>query len=183
METKHKIYITAALFVIVDFTLISFFAYPTLKDIESISKDILSKRIEAASMDFQNRELDYFKKKYKEYGSNLEKIDQSFVDVKTPVDFIEFLEKIATDLAIDFDVNLNTTSKKEESDDKSAVTFQIFAKGNFMDILLFSEKLEKGPYLINIKNLSVKRVEKDILNGASDSEMVDANFSIETVSR
>ncbi|MSU60445.1 MAG: hypothetical protein EXS52_00830 [Candidatus Staskawiczbacteria bacterium] len=97
MDVKNKIYITITLFSAAALTLIALLVYPTFKDIKNISGEILLKRVEASSMDFQNRALDNFKKKYKEYGSNLVKINQSFVDIKNPVDFIEFLEKTATE--------------------------------------------------------------------------------------
>ena len=154
-----------------------------LKDIERISQDILSKRVEAASMDFQNRELDHFKKQYKEYGSSLESINQSFVDIKNPVNFIEFLEEAAADLTIDFDINLNVAPRKEGSDNQPVAVFQVFAKGAFPNVLAFSEKMEKGPYLINVKSLSVKKTEKGVLSKADTSNTVDASFLIEAVSR
>lgn len=183
MKTKHTIYITASFFLIVSAILVVFLAYPALKDIESISQDILSKRIEAASMDFQNRELDNFKNKYAEYAPILESISQSFVDVKNPVNFITFLEKTANDLAIDFDINLNTSSKKEGAAKEPAVMFQVFAKGKFSDILVFSETLERGPYLVIIKNVSMKKTEEDILSKTRAPGIIDANFLIEVVSQ
>ena len=115
METKSNIYITVVSFLVVAFALIVLLIYPALRDIESVSEEILSRKIEAASMDFQNRELDNFKKKYKEYGPHLQKISQSFVEAQSPVNFIEFLEQAAADLNIDADINLNFSSKKETS--------------------------------------------------------------------
>jgi len=184
METKSNIYITVVSFLVVAFALIVLLIYPALRDIESVSEEILSRKIEAASMDFQNRELDNFKKKYKEYGPHLQKISQSFVEAQSPVNFIEFLEQAAADLNIDADINLNFSSKKEAPDTRSTVLFQIFAEGDFSNILLFSEKLEQGPYLITIKSLSMKKVEKDVLDktGASPNN-IEANFSIEAITQ
>lgn len=184
MKIKGNICITVVSFLMVGFALIALLIYPALRDIESVSQEILSGRIEAASMDFQNRELDNFKKKYKEYGPHLQEMNQSFVDIKNPVDFIEFLEKTATDSGIDADINLNSSLKKEAPDTQPAVLFQIFAEGDFSNILLFSERLESGPYLVTIKSLLMKKAEKDVFDKTStSSDDIEANFSIEVVSQ
>lgn len=181
MKARNKMYTITGVFLLLCFMLLAFFIYPVFLDIEKISKDILSKKIEAASLDVQNRELEAFKKNYKEYGASLEKVHQSFVDTQNPVGFIEFLEKIAADSNVDPDINLNTPPKKEGQAGTSPTVFQIFIKGDFLDILAFSEQLERGPYLIKVKNVSIKKVEKSTAGKGDGRKSVEANFLIEAV--
>lgn len=185
MKAKNKIYIVFAFFTLASFGLIAFFVYPSLRDIENGFGEILSYRSKGVLMSLQNTELDSFKKKHKDYELNLGKISKMFVDKKNPVDFIRFLESIALDSNVSINVNIVTLSKsKEKNPDNLPASFQIFAKGDFLDILKFSEKLETGRYLAKVKSLSLKEAREGSIgekNPSKDKKEVEADFLVETI--
>lgn len=170
MKNQNKIYILPIIFILIYFILIVFLILPTLNDIKIISGEILSDRENLIYINKQNEALDKFKKEYKNYKTDFQKIDKLFVDPKNNIDFIKFLEKTASDSIIDLDVNVASSGKKEFSGFQTSV-FQINGKGNFLNIFKFIEKIEKGSYLIKVDNLAmVKSI------GSSD---INANFLIE----
>ncbi len=183
MKTQNKIYTIVIIFVLIILFLIVFLIYPTLKDIKNGSKEILSNKNRAVLINEEIKELDNFKKNYDDYKPNLEKIDQLFIDSQNPIDFIKFLEGISFDSSIVSGINLVSLAGNETIDSLPVVLFQISAKGDILNILKFIEKLERGPYLIRIKNLTIKKSAQDNIKDGNIYNEVDANFSIEVVTK
>lgn len=180
METKKKTYIISALFGLITLVLIIFFVLPPLKEIKENSEDLLSEKNNIASLENQLNKIESFKKNYNNYKPDLEKIDLLFVDLKNPADFIESLEKIASDSNIKLEISPSSSEKEPEN----SVVFRLFAEGDFPDIIRFSEKLETGSYLIKIKDLTIKKAERKSEDKSSknySSGKVEANFSIDVL--
>ncbi|MBI3631460.1 MAG: hypothetical protein HY219_01160 [Candidatus Staskawiczbacteria bacterium] len=149
--------------------------YPILKDIENSSNEILMDKGMAVSINEQKVQLDNFKKKYNDYNYNLEKINQLFVDSKDPIDFIKFLEKTAKDSGISAGVKMDVVLSTKETDNLPVIISNISATGKFLDLLKFSEKLDASPYLMKIKNMTIKSLPKET--------MVDFNLSVEAITK
>ncbi len=177
MKTGKKIYIIIIIFAFIILSLIVFLIYPTFKSIKDGSEEILSSKNKTISINAETMELDSFKKNYKNYKPNLDKIDQLFVDLANLVDFIKFLEKVALDSGINADINL-VNSKQEKINNFPVVLFQVSAKGDFLNMLKFIDKLETGPYLIRIENLTFKKSEKEITEDKNISSILDSDFLI-----
>jgi hypothetical protein len=175
VSLKNKIYTISIVFGLTIIILIIFFVLPSLKEIKENSKDLLLGKNNLAFLEAQVNEIENFKKNYNDYQPNLEKIDQLFVDSKNPVDFIKFLEKTASDFEIESEISLLSLPQGKEQD---TVIFQIFSKGDFSKILKFSEKLENGPYLIKIQNLTIKKSEKEKVSKEYSPGEVEAIFLI-----
>ena len=172
---KNKIYITAVAFCLAAALLISFFIWPLYIGIKNDSKKLISRRNEAAILQAQSIEVENFKKIYYTYKPNLEKIGQLFIDQKNPAEFIKFLETTAADSGLKVKISLTASSAKEKND---FITFQLFCNDDFLKIMRFSEKLEHGPYLIDIKSFSAKNSGESAISKNNGSGKVDANFSI-----
>lgn len=182
MKKQHTIYLTITIFLLISFLLIAFLIYPTLKDIGEASREISSSKDTITFLYKQSSELDNFKKKYQDYNANLKKIDDLFIDGKDPVDFIKFLEKTASDTNINLDINLTSDAKNGTAGNAISSLFQIYTKGDFLNILMFAQKLETGPYLVRVNNLSVNKLTQDNAQ-KSKSSRTGANFSIEVLNR
>ena len=182
MKTKIKIYLLSVIFIIISLALIYFFAYSLFIDIKNSSEKILSDRSRVVTLQKEIKEVDVFKKNYDEYKPNLEKINSLFVDSKNPIEFIKFIEKIASDSSVLVDINLSSSQKGKTTDSNIAV-FQVYAKGQFLNILRFAQKLETGPYLTKITNLTAKKTLQDLTNGKGSLSLVEANFLIEVVTK
>lgn len=174
---KDKIYISAGIFIAIILLLVAFIIFPFLKKIKKDSADSLSERNSFASLGAQVAEVEKFKSNYLSYEPNFKKIDQLYTDPANPVEFFKFLEKIALDCKISSNVSLLQDYSRGNS---GYINLQIFSNGEFSNILKFIDKIETGPYMVKIKNLSIKK--SGIMNSSKKSSpiIVDAAFLIET---
>lgn len=173
---KDKIYISAGIFLAIILLLIAFIIFPFFKKIQKDSADSISERNSFASLGAQVAEVEKFKGNYPSYEPNFKRIDQLYVDPANPVDFFKFLEKIASDCKISSNVSLLQDYSRGNS---GYINLQIFSNGEFSNILKFIDKIETGPYMVKIKNLSIKK--SGITNSSKKSSpiIVDAAFLIE----
>ncbi len=181
-KNKSKIYIITASFGLVALFLLLFFVFPSLNKIKSNSDNLLLIKKNVAILKAQAVEVENFKNSYDNYKSNIEKIENLFIDFKNPVNFIEFLEKAASDSQIKSEVSLFYYSLNEED---NTVTFQTFSSGEFLKILNFVKTLENGPYLIEIENLTIKNLENESVSktGKVLSEKIEASFIIKAFNK
>lgn len=176
LKPKNQIYIISAVFGLIVLSLIMFFVFPYIQEIRKNSEDLVSGRNNLAFLRDQVSEVEKFKSNYETYKPNLEKISQLYVDSKNPADFFEFLEKITSVSQIRSEVSL--LANPPGAKNVAAIDFQIFSQGEFSKTLKFLEKLETGPYLIEIKNLSITNSRQDSSSKKSSVKLVDANLSI-----
>lgn len=174
-KNQSKIYIIIALFTLIVLMLLVFLIYPVLADIQNISEEILTDKNNVISINNQNVDFENFKKKYNNYINNLEKLDASFVDPKNPIDFIKFLEKTASDSGINTDIKMDITLSDKGFNNFPVAISNMYGTGNFLDILRFAEKLDASPYVMRIKNISIKK--------SPQKSTVDFNFSVEAVTK
>ena len=123
--------------------------------------------------------MENFKNNYESYKENLERIDTVFVNSKNPVDFIKFLERPAEDSPPKSEIFLSAAnvSKGNKNTASPFISFQIVTDGSFSNTIKFSEKLETGPYLLKIQNLTVKKSE-EISSKKSSTQNIRATFLI-----
>ena len=159
MTAKNKIYIYSAVFFLAGLAMILFLIAPVFANINKNSEKLFSDKESLLVLSEQVKEMESFQKNYEAYKTNLEKIDGMFVDPKNPVEFIEFLEKVASESKIKSDISLMQGKEKENKSGPAFLAFQVACEGNFSDIIGFSEKLENGQYLIDIQNLMIKKAE------------------------
>jgi len=179
MTSKKKANIILTIFIAINISLIVFFVWPLLTQIKTNSKEILSAKNNIATLGIQANEIENFGKNYSLYKPNLEKMEQLFVDFKDPIDFIEFLEKTAADSELTSKISLPPATKEEN---KTFIIFQFFSTGDPAKILEFSKKIENGPYLIEIENLTVRDLtERDAIKDSS--EKVGATFLIKAFTK
>ncbi len=178
MNNKQTIYLILAIFITTALLLVLFLIYPIFSDIRLSSKRILHQRAQMQNMELEDRQLTIFKEKYKEYQSNLLKIDKLLVDANNPIDFITFLESVARDINILTEIKLLATQAKNVPK-WPTLTFQILANGSFSNIMAFSQKLETGPYLIKVQRLSITK--EEILAGKEKTVGMQADMIIQVV--
>ena len=156
-------------------SLILFCVWPLLSDIQSNSQNLVSAKNSLTALQLQNSDILNFKKNYSDYKPNLDKITASFVDPKNPVDFIKFIEDTAQTAGVSPKISL-FSSGQEQDQDPNSIMFQVSASANFLNILHFTEKLEDGPYLIEIENATMKSAEQDTALKNVSLGNVDASF-------
>ncbi len=156
-------------------SLILFAIWPLVTQIQDNSATLLSEKNDAAVLKMQSDEIEHFKAVYQNYKPNLDKTDQLFVDPQNPVDFIKFLEDTAAISSVKAQISLVPSGSPKN---QTMLTFQLLCNDNFLNILHFLESLENGPYLLEIKDISIKNADLDKTAKNYPSGNVSANFSI-----
>jgi len=162
MILKNQIKLSLIIFLALSIFILIFLVYPLYKDIKDNATELSFKKQDSFYMDNELKNIEEFKKNYKEIGVNLEKGESLFVKSEAPVNFIGFLEKTSENSDVSIEISPSASVKKI-NDQWYSIVFQINANGKFPDILKFIEKLESGPYLSQIETLNVTRLTADNL--------------------
>ena len=187
MKNNKKNYTILLIFALASLFLILFFIWTLLKEIENNSKDLTLAKANIVSLVAQTNEIQNFKKNYKIYEPDLEKIDQLFIDSDNLVDFIKFLEDTSSVSKITSQISLPPSSQISQQSQKIAsqdfIIFQLASKGGFSEVLNFVEKIETGPYLIEIENLTIQNLQESATESPNmianySSRKIDAKFTI-----
>ena len=148
-----KIYLVAGTTIIINLIVIIFIIFPLIGNIKNISKDLVLQKSEIFLLEQKEGNLKNLKTIYNSNQKNFEKIDASFVDPNTPISFIGFLEKIAANSQADIEISLTG----EKSSFENGLSFSVSLSSSFPNFLKFLEKLENGPYLVEVSSLNIGR--------------------------
>ena len=159
MENKQKIIINLIIFGIITLVLIIVVVFPLLKEIKKNSGEIISVRKEIVLSKTQAEKFEEYREIYEKLTPDLEKIDNLFVNPELPIDLIEFWEKTAADSNLLIDIS-PALPKSAETDSWDSIGFRVILTSSFSNFSKFLEKIEASPYLIEIQNLVIKRIEK-----------------------
>ncbi len=162
MITKNKVYLAITIFLLLSASLIIVLIQPIYKEIQNNSQELVSKEKEVATLDAKIKNIEEFRKSYKEIGENLKKINDLPINSKAPIGFISFLEK--SSLSSQCPIKISPSVVQEDKDSAwRFIIFQIEAVSSFSNFLRFFEKLESSPYLLEIRNIRVDRLtEQDL---------------------
>ncbi|PIW90140.1 MAG: hypothetical protein COZ92_01470, partial [Candidatus Nealsonbacteria bacterium CG_4_8_14_3_um_filter_40_11] len=86
----------------------------------------------------------------------LEKVENVFLESDMPVDFIDFLEKIARDCQVSFKVS--SLTKQTDKEIWPAFLVQLSSLSSFSNFSRFLDKLGSNNYLIETQSLNVRRL-------------------------
>jgi hypothetical protein len=179
MPIKQQIYIIILSSFLLAMGLIIIFVYPLYRGIQQDSKQIISQKNNVFLLQKEFNEAQNFQKKYEAYKSDLDKLDQMFVDSQNPVGFIEFIEKTASDFSTTIQISTPSFSKE------GSLTFaslQVTCSGDFPKVLKFINALESGNYLAQIQNLAIASYKKDVSPEVSIAQ-AQATFSLKVFAK
>ncbi len=182
MNPKNKIYISLAIFITINLLFIVLLIYPFFKEIKKTSEELLLQKSNLLSFLEEIKNLKSSEEFYETNLENVEKIDEQFIDSEIPIEFIRFLEKNATDSQLSIEVSPLTAVKKE-TELWPSIFFQISTNGSFPNFLKFLEKLENGPYLVEVINLNLKRLVEEKTKEEISSSGINAVFSIKVFTK
>ena len=179
MKPESKNYIILGIFLLVALSLVIFFIYPIFNGIRKNSQELFAAKGELTLLNNQIKESEDFGKNYNNYKPNLEKIDKLFVDSKNPIDFIQFLERAASDFGVGIKISLQITPKQKiGSGSWSDIVFQISSVGTFQNFLKFFGKIETNPNLTEIQNLVINRLKETSAENKKSTGDINASFSM-----
>jgi hypothetical protein len=179
MKPSQKNYLTLSLAVIFLAAFVFLAIMPLFNGINKNAKDLAGVKKEIVSLDSEINNLGTVSQQYQQYQANFDKINSLFINLEIPIDFIRFLEKLAQDSKVSAKISSVTNAQdKKDEQSWSFLYFQVSAKGPFLNLSRFLEKLENAPYLIEIQNLSINRIEDQ-----KSGKDVQAEFSIKVFAK
>lgn len=182
MNNKRKIYLTLGISVVLIAILIILFISPLFKEVKKNSEDFISKKKELSSLEFEMQNLEIMKAKYQNYKSNYELIDSLFINPEVPIDFIRFLEKLASVLKISIKISLSNNPETENQPWPS-LYFQLSTTSSFLNFSKFLEKLENSSYLIEVQSLNIKKLTEEELPPKESGNDIEANILIKVFTK
>lgn len=167
MAPKKKIIISSIIFGIVILALICFLIYPLVQGIKRNSQDLVRAKEELTLFQTKLQEVEQTRESYNKLKSDLDKIDNFFIDSEVPIDFIKFLEKTASDAGLSIDIS-PLSLKIGEAAPWNSIGFSLILIGSFPDFSKFLEKIETASYLLEVQGLGLKRYETSPSNIKAD---------------
>lgn len=129
---------------------------PIFGQINRGSENLIIQKKELLESEVKIENLHDFKANFKQYQPNLEKIDQLFISISEPVEFIEFLESEASNARLL--ATISPPALKGKNDDFwPSLEFALDIRGPSPNFLRFLDRLESAPYLIRTVNLSARK--------------------------
>ena len=129
-----KIYLSIAMFGIISTLLVVFVMWPLFKEIKAISQNLFLKKNKIVYLSEERENIKKIENLYKTYQSDLDRIENLFVDPEVPIEFIGFLEKSATDSQIKLEISSMTrAAAKGENEATASLTTRAAARGGDVD--------------------------------------------------
>jgi len=195
-----KIYLSITTFAIISALLVVFVILPLFKEIKAISQNLFLKKNKIVYLSEERENIKKIENLYKTYQSDLDRIENLFVDPEIPIEFIGFLEKTATSSQIKLEISSMTraaarggdeqssaTTKKTEQEPWQSLSVQLLITGSFSNFSKFLDKLENGPYLIEVLDLNTKKLTERELQIAGFENIPEADtittFSIKAFTK
>jgi len=177
---KNSVALVACFFAAVFLLMLVFLIWPVWQDIARVSRQIISDRATAASMQQQAAAVADFKEQYPAHQAGLENIHAMGVDAANPVQFFKFIEGIATMFQVKAEIRLAPQAEKNASPN----TFEILVKeSEFANVLKFSHALENGSYAAHIQALDIKTAITVAGGTKFPQTLLDANIIITTMKK
>ena len=170
MMSVKKIHPLLIIFGVLNLLLIIFVIWPLLKQINEVSQNFSSERNKVVYLKAEKENIKKIEQIYKSYESDLNKTEALLFEPESPISFINFLEKTATDSQVKMEISSmikqeqpsnakpgqKSSIKQQQNEDLwSSLSLQIVISGSFNNTAKFLEKIENGPYLIQITDLNI----------------------------
>jgi len=165
MSLRNKFNFSIIILVLINVGLIVFGIYYLWLDIDRASRDLAAQKQASASLDLEIQNIETFKKLYPTIKPNLEKASDLLANYEAPVEFMKFLEAASSDCRLTTTiVALNPSQGQEKTLIWPFLPFQLTSLGSFPNFYKFLDKIESGPYLIEIQNLKIDRIGEEKIN-------------------
>lgn len=156
MEQNKKTLMISLIFGLIILIFIFVLIYPILKGINKDSNNLSNLEKESISLEDQMNNIEEIRATYEASKNDFEKIENLFINSEVPIDFIKFLEQTAVTTNVSIDI-LPVSQEKLEEKKWNFMNFQISTIGSFVNFVRFLEKIENSMYLLETKNLIIKR--------------------------
>lgn len=186
MSSRKKIYFWLAIFGGISLVFLVLIIPKLLGGIKKNSENLITLKSELVSLQEERKNLSQIEKIFQNYQLDLVKIDELFIDSEVPIEFINFFKKNAVSFQQKIEISL-APKIKTDTEPWPSLFFQISTYGSFPNFLKFLERLESGPYLIEISNLNIKKLTEGEIQSTKFQGLslgdVESTFSIKVYTR
>ena len=147
---------------------------PLLEGIKRDSRDLEDQYVQVLKASSAETEVAEFLKFSQAHKEDFEAIENIFVDGETPIGFIQFIEEIAATSNLTVKITPGT-AKKQKGTPWPVMDFHLASSGSYLEFLRFLEKLENGPYLLELQNTSVMRERASL---REETNIQDVSFTL-----
>jgi len=157
---KRQIAVILAGSLITALFLIFIFLFFFLKGIKQKSAELVNIKKELFLFQTKISGTEDLNKSYQKIEPDLIRIENAFVSSEVPVELIKFWEQTALDSGIYIEI-APISSLADDKNKKYVwdfMNFRLSLFGSFENSLRFLERIEAGPYLIEIKDLSIQNL-------------------------
>lgn len=156
INPKREIRFAGASFFVLSVLLIFLLIYPLFQEVKRKFEELISIKKQQVLLIERKEDIEEMKNIFAEHEKDFEKMENLFIDSENPLDFINFLEEQAVKSKVYF--KITSLGPGKEQVPWPSLSFQIEIAGPFKNFSKFLERLESVPYLIQIVNLSLKRL-------------------------
>ena len=153
MSSKNKIYLNCSVSLIASGLLVWFLVAPCWQQIAQNVQELTEEESNLALLNSQLDVFEDFQSKKEQYQNYLLLIESFFIQADAPIGFMEFLESAAQLL----NLKLTISAFGPDKDLKYSAGFKAQIEGGFPAALMFLERLEQGPWLVEISKVSINR--------------------------
>jgi len=161
MSNNKKIYLALILWIVFFGILVNFYLIPSIRDLKEYCQRLAFQDKTQKFLEFRIEDFKNFQKKYPFYQPLLKKMENSFIDTETPIEFIDFLEQEAQKANISIYISPFSKVKTARNDFWKVINFKLTVKGDFSNCLKFLEKLEQSFWLIEITEVRVEKLQEE----------------------
>lgn len=177
MNNARKTFISLIVFAGVVALVLIFGVYPLWKGVKTNSRQFLFTKTDIYLLVSQEEQQREVQQAYQKHQLDLGRVDSIFIDPDVPLELISFLELQANNSQVVLEIS-SITKKEEKQDPWPSLLIQLTAKGSLPGFLRYLERLEAGPYLIEVLDLTV-RTARDL----PDQDEISANLSLKVFSK
>ena len=180
MKAKQKIIIACVSFAMCSAIFLGVLVYPVfrgvLKDHESVlahARELLQLKEDAKN----SREFDILST---QYANEFSRLQELFVDSKTPIAFFRFLDETSSSLGIPIE-KAPGLEQQREKDPWPSFEVRVAGRGLYPNVIAFLQKIENAPYVVEVQTLTLLGT-KGLLAEENTGE-VDFSFSLKVFTK
>lgn len=135
------------------------FILPLVKNIRASVQLAVAQREEFARVQILKDEIRRFRVFTERYGDDIAAVRSSFIDPATPIDFVKFLERNASQGNVKLTVAPGVV-KKESGNARPFLEFQISGTGPYPGVITMLKSTERAPFMVSLSSASIQRTEQ-----------------------
>jgi hypothetical protein len=179
MRGRRSVFAAIAVFGIVSLVFIFVIVYPLFQGIKKDYDEAIEKKEKLIRLEEDKKRGREFEEILQRYEAEFVKMQTLFLDVDEPIAFFRFLDGISIESGVEIKKNPGV-SKIQQGDIWPSLDVQIQGTGTFAGVKSFLQKVENGPYLVELEQVTITST--SILRGEEVQRgvKVSANLKVYT---